>query len=36
MIEHDYIINESYNTPIAITGFEKTTEVPLEAINPTY
>jgi predicted metalloprotease with PDZ domain len=33
-IEHDYLINESYNSIITITGYENTTEVPLEEINP--
>lgn len=35
-IETKYKINQSGNTPITITGFEKTTEVSETDINPTY
>lgn len=35
-INQNFLINQSSNTLISITGFEETTEVPLTDINPTY
>lgn len=35
-IESTFLINQSFNTLITVTGFERTTEIPLSDINPTY